>query len=42
MKNRSSLRCLKVRHPDNKVVRRGKRVYVINKMNRKYNARQGG
>jgi ribosomal protein L36 len=41
MKTRSSLKFAKLRHPDNQVVRRGKKVLVINKTNRRYNTRQG-
>ena len=41
MKKRNSLKCIKARHPDNQVIIRGKRVYVINKANRRYNVRQG-
>ena len=38
---RSSLKTLKTRHRDCKLVRRKGRVYVINKTNPRYKARQG-
>jgi large subunit ribosomal protein L36 len=41
MKVRSSLKSLKARHRNCQVVRRKRRIYVINKTNRKYKARQG-
>ena len=41
MKVRNSLRSLKSRHPDCQVVRRKGRIYVINKTNRRFKARQG-
>jgi large subunit ribosomal protein L36 len=41
MKIRNSLRSLKKRHRENRVVRRKGRVYVINKMQKRYKARQG-
>jgi large subunit ribosomal protein L36 len=41
MKVRNSLRSLRARHRDNRVVRRRGRVYVINKTNRRFKARQG-
>lgn len=41
MKVRSSLKSLKNRHKDCQVVRRKGRVYVINKTQRRYKARQG-
>ena len=41
MKVRSSLKSLKTRHRDCKLVRRKGRVYVINKTQRRYKARQG-
>jgi large subunit ribosomal protein L36 len=41
MKVRSSLKSLKARHKDCQVVRRKGRVYVINKTQRRYKARQG-
>ena len=41
MKVRNSLRSLKQRHRDYRVVRRKGRVYVINKTQRRFKARQG-
>jgi large subunit ribosomal protein L36 len=41
MKVRNSLRSLKARHRDCRVVRRKGRVYVINKTQRRFKARQG-
>ena len=41
MKIRNSLRSLRGRHRDNRLVRRKGRVYIINKTNRRYKARQG-
>ena len=41
MKVRSSLKSLKTRHRDCKVVRRKGRVYVINKTDPRFKARQG-
>jgi len=41
MKVRNSLRSLKNRHRDCRVVRRKGRVYVINKTQKRYKARQG-
>lgn len=41
MKKASSLKTLKRRHPDCKVVRRKGRVYVICETNPRYKARQG-
>ena len=41
MKIRNSLKSLKGRHRDNRVIRRRRRVYVINKTNRRFKARQG-
>ena len=41
MKVRNSLKSLRTRHRDNRVVRRKGRVYVINKTHRKFKARQG-
>ena len=41
MKVRSSLKSLKKRHKDCRVVRRKGRVYVINKTQRRFKARQG-
>jgi large subunit ribosomal protein L36 len=41
MKVRSSLKSLKTRHRDCKLVRRKGRVYIINKTNPRFKARQG-
>ena len=41
MKVASSLKTLKKRHKNCRVVRRGGRVYVINKTNPRFKARQG-
>ena len=41
MKVRNSLRSLKTRHRQCQLVRRRGRVYVINKTNRRFKARQG-
>jgi large subunit ribosomal protein L36 len=41
MKIRNSLRSLRKRHRDNRLVRRKGRVYVINKTQKRYKARQG-
>jgi large subunit ribosomal protein L36 len=41
MKVRNSLRSLKLRHRDCQIVRRKGRVYVINKTQKRYKARQG-
>lgn len=41
MKIRNSLKSLKGRHRDNRVIRRRGRTYVINKTNRRFKARQG-
>jgi large subunit ribosomal protein L36 len=41
MKIRNSLRSLKKRDKDCRVIRRKGRVYVINKANRRFKARQG-
>jgi large subunit ribosomal protein L36 len=41
MKIRNSLKSLKERHRDNRVIRRRGRTYVINKTNRRFKARQG-
>ena len=41
MKVRSSLKSLKSRHKDCRVVKRRGRIYVINKTNRRFKARQG-
>ena len=38
---RNSLKALIKRHRDNKVVRRKGRVYIINKTNPRFKARQG-
>ena len=40
MKIKNSLASLKKRHRDNRVVRRKGRVYVINKVQRRFKARQ--
>ncbi|MGP1922531.1 MAG: ribosomal protein bL36 [Candidatus Hodgkinia cicadicola] len=40
MKVKASLKNLKQRHGGNKIVKRGTKVFVINKMNRKFKARQ--
>ncbi|ACT34358.1 putative 50S ribosomal subunit protein L36 [Candidatus Hodgkinia cicadicola Dsem] len=40
MKLRSSLRHLKLRHRANLVVRRRRKVFVVNKLNPKFKARQ--
>ncbi|XXM93363.1 MAG: ribosomal protein bL36 [Candidatus Hodgkinia cicadicola] len=40
MKLRGSLRFLKSRHSANIVVKRGKKLFVINKLKPKYKARQ--
>jgi large subunit ribosomal protein L36 len=40
MKIKNSLASLKKRHRDNKIVRRKGRVYVINKVQRRFKARQ--
>ena len=42
MKIRNSLKSLKNRHRDCRVIRRRGRTYVINKTNRRFKARQGG
>lgn len=42
MKVTNSLRSLKKRHKDTQLVRRRGRVYLINKANPKFKARQGG
>ncbi|MFC3214923.1 type B 50S ribosomal protein L36 [Novosphingobium panipatense] len=39
--DRNSLKSLKDRHRDNRVIRRRGRTYVINKTNRRFKARQG-
>jgi len=41
MKVRSSLKSAKLRHKACRVVRRRGRIYVINKHNRRFKARQG-
>jgi large subunit ribosomal protein L36 len=41
MKIRNSLRSLRKRHRDNRLVRRKGRVFVINKKNPRFKARQG-
>lgn len=41
MKIVNSLKSLKGRHRDNRVIRRRGRIYVINKTNRRFKARQG-
>jgi large subunit ribosomal protein L36 len=41
MKIRNSLRSLRNRHRANRIVRRKGRVFVINKTNPRYKARQG-
>ena len=41
MKVRNSLKSLRGRHLNNKIVRRKGRVYVINKTNPRFKARQG-
>ncbi len=41
MKVRNSLRTVKQRHKDCRLVRRKGRVYVINKTNPRYKVRQG-
>jgi large subunit ribosomal protein L36 len=41
MKIRNSLRSLRTRHRQNRLVRRKGRVYIINKTNRRFKARQG-
>ena len=41
MKVRSSIKSLKNRHRDCRVVRRKGRIYVINKAQRRFKARQG-
>ncbi|MBK6705778.1 MAG: 50S ribosomal protein L36 [Caulobacteraceae bacterium] len=41
MKVKSSLKSLKSRHRDCRVVRRKGRVYVINKVDPRYKAKQG-
>ena len=41
MKIKNSLASLKKRHRNNRVVRRKGRIYVINKIQRRFKARQG-
>jgi len=41
MKIKNSIRALRKRHRNNRVVRRRGRLYVINKTNRRFKARQG-
>ena len=41
MKVRNSLKSLRSRHRNNRLVRRKGRVYVINKVQRRFKARQG-
>jgi large subunit ribosomal protein L36 len=41
MKVRNSLKALRVRHRNNKIVRRKGRVFIINKTNPRFKARQG-
>jgi len=41
MKIRNSLKSLRERHRDNQLVRRKGRVYIINKTQPRYKARQG-
>jgi len=41
MKIRNSLKALKARHRENRLVRRKGRVYIINKSNPRFKARQG-
>jgi large subunit ribosomal protein L36 len=41
MKVKNSLKSLRGRHRNNRVVRRKGRVYIINKTNRRFKARQG-
>ncbi|MGV1863175.1 MULTISPECIES: type B 50S ribosomal protein L36 [unclassified Rhizobium] len=41
MQIKNSLKSLKARHRDNRLVRRKGRVYIINKLNPRFKARQG-
>jgi large subunit ribosomal protein L36 len=41
MKIKNSLRSLRARHRGNRLVRRKGRVYIINKLQKRYKARQG-
>jgi large subunit ribosomal protein L36 len=41
MKIRNSLKSLRLRHRANRLVRRKGRIFIINKTNRRFKARQG-
>tara|TARA_B100001540_G_scaffold276958_1_gene264163 strand:+ start:899 stop:1024 length:126 start_codon:yes stop_codon:yes gene_type:complete len=41
MKVRNSLKSLRQRHRDNRLIKRKGRLYVINKNNKRFKARQG-
>jgi large subunit ribosomal protein L36 len=41
MKIRNSLKSLRGRHRDNRIVRRKGRIYIINKTQKRFKARQG-
>jgi large subunit ribosomal protein L36 len=41
MKVRNSLKSLRARHRNNRIVRRKGRVYIINKTDKRFKARQG-
>ncbi|MEC9074875.1 MAG: type B 50S ribosomal protein L36 [Pseudomonadota bacterium] len=41
MKVKNSLKSLRARHRDNRLIRRKGRLYVINKNNKRFKARQG-
>lgn len=41
MKIKNSLKALKTRHRENRMVKRKGRVYIINKTNPRFKARQG-
>tara|TARA_B100000674_G_C37402264_1_gene716816 strand:+ start:334 stop:459 length:126 start_codon:yes stop_codon:yes gene_type:complete len=41
MKVRNSLKSLRNRHRDNRLIKRKGRLYVINKNNKRFKARQG-
>ena len=41
MKVRNSLKSIRARHRDNRLVRRKGRVYIINKTQKRFKARQG-
>ncbi|MBX4336474.1 MULTISPECIES: type B 50S ribosomal protein L36 [Bartonella] len=41
MKIKNSLKALKERHRNNRLVRRKGRVYILNKVNPRFRARQG-